>query len=333
MTVLRFALLIYGFIGIFVSGGLFFSRASRGSTYLAIFVGLLAVEAFEFLYSTSEVVQLYPYFFLLNFFVSGVIYGPIFLFHFKEVLDKKITWAEVAHFLPAIATIFYLWDIWMLNGLDRITYSQEHFMDEIMPLNYFRASHQLFYGLWIEVLIKRNFQTLDAKKRVYSIAIISIYLIATVFVSWLTEFAESWRGDFIYYYFIAFTLILVIAYLLYSDPKFLTKLSKKYLTSSISKSEMTEIQKQLHLLMEDQKLYLDRELSLRKVSEKLGKTGHQVSQTLSEMAGEGFNDYINRLRVNQARKMLESDEFDHFKIEAIGLESGFNNKVTFTQLF
>jgi AraC-like DNA-binding protein len=46
-----------------------------------------------------------------------------------------------------------------------------------------------------------------------------------------------------------------------------------------------------------------------------------------------FSDFINSLRVEQAKKFLSDNEFSQYTIVAIGLECGFNSKSTFYSAF
>ena len=44
---------------------------------------------------------------------------------------------------------------------------------------------------------------------------------------------------------------------------------------------------------------------------------------------KSFIDYMNELRVNQAKKLLTDTDYNQYTITAIGLESGCNSKSTF----
>lgn len=333
MPYLRFGLLAYAIVGIFVSGGLFFRRDLQGRKPLALFVFFISFEMLEFLFETSAVVKLYPYLILMEYFPIGFLYGPLIFIHLRQLLGKDNDWKVLLHFIPVLLMCLHLIFYWEMPPLERIEYMRQHFLDRIMPLNYLRAAHQGIYGLWCLWILKHNFEMLTIKKRSYTLLLAGIYFLATVLISWYTMFAESWRGDFIFYYFSISTLIFLIAYLLYEDPSFLQKLSKKYLTSSVNDDLKYEIRTKLNRVMKDESVFLSGDLNLKVLSEKIGVKSHQLSQTLSELMNEGFNDFVNRHRVEHAKKLLLDPQFDYLKIEAIGLECGFNNKVTFNNAF
>lgn len=46
-----------------------------------------------------------------------------------------------------------------------------------------------------------------------------------------------------------------------------------------------------------------------------------------------FNDYINKLRIEEAIKMLNDEKFSQYTITSIGLEAGFNSNASFYRAF
>ena len=94
--------------------------------------------------------------------------------------------------------------------------------------------------------------------------------------------------------------------------------------------------KQLDLFEEyilQQRNFLDPLLSLEKSAEHLGVNKTYLSRILNQELNISFNDYINNLRVEEAKKILEQPEFENYTLSAIGLEAGFNSKSTFYTAF
>ena len=219
MSVLRFILLTQAVLAIFIAGGLFFKYDEIKSRSIAVFVFLFGFEIGVYLYSTSEVVFLYPQFVGLFYFPLGFVYGPLLLAHITSIQGKGISKKFLLHFLPVVIMVLMLLDIYAMDGLDRMAYSKANFLNRIMPYNYARVIHTLMYGIFCTVLVKKNYYK-DSFERLYSFAICLIYFLAAIFISFFTLFADGWR-DFIYYYLIANSIVLLIGYLLYSKPDFL----------------------------------------------------------------------------------------------------------------
>lgn len=83
----------------------------------------------------------------------------------------------------------------------------------------------------------------------------------------------------------------------------------------------------------DEKLYLDPLLSMETVASDLGMSKSYFSKLINSYSNYNFSDFINSLRVEQAKKFLSDGEFSQYTIVAIGLECGFNSKSTFYSAF
>ncbi|MCA0933276.1 helix-turn-helix domain-containing protein [Lutimonas saemankumensis] len=83
----------------------------------------------------------------------------------------------------------------------------------------------------------------------------------------------------------------------------------------------------------NQKIYLDPFLSLDSLALSLQLSSGYLSNLINTFADTHFTDYINKFRIEQAKKMLIDKDFADYTIISIGLESGFNSKSTFYKAF
>ena len=81
--------------------------------------------------------------------------------------------------------------------------------------------------------------------------------------------------------------------------------------------------------IQNNKLYLNPYLSLNMLSNELNLSEGYISQIMNKSFNHNFTDYINSLRVEDAKVMLISRDYDNYTILSIGLESGFNSKSSF----
>ncbi len=58
-----------------------------------------------------------------------------------------------------------------------------------------------------------------------------------------------------------------------------------------------------------------------------------LSLIINNIAGKSFTDYLNEMRVEQAKSLLLDLDYSNYTITSIGLESGFNSKSTFYTVF
>ncbi|WP_146221532.1 helix-turn-helix domain-containing protein [Winogradskyella epiphytica] len=236
------------------------------------------------------------------------------------------------HLAPIVIFWIGYGDVLMMEGRIRSQYVIEHFYDRTMTWNYFLAVVMMVYSLSSLVLLYVKGKDLTAKRLQYAVFIVLAYVCSSVLILYLTRYAEGWR-DFASYYLVLTLLIFGVGYFLIKNPDFLKQIKKKYFTSNLRKNDMKRIQSKIENAFINDKVFLDGKINISKLSKLLNEKQHHVSQTFSEVLFENFNDYVNRHRVEVAKKYLRDASYNNFKIEAIAKECGFNNKVTFYKAF
>jgi YesN/AraC family two-component response regulator len=78
-------------------------------------------------------------------------------------------------------------------------------------------------------------------------------------------------------------------------------------------------------------LYLEYDLKLNVLAEKLDKSVHHISQAINQNANMSFPDFINSFRIEEAKKKLLEPK--PATIFAISLDVGFNSKAAFYTAF
>jgi AraC-like DNA-binding protein len=81
------------------------------------------------------------------------------------------------------------------------------------------------------------------------------------------------------------------------------------------------------------KPYLNQQLKVEDVAQKLGVTQKQVSAALKSTYGLHFNVFVNKYRIQEALKLLANLDYQYIKIEHIAKEVGFGSKVSFYNAF
>ena len=85
--------------------------------------------------------------------------------------------------------------------------------------------------------------------------------------------------------------------------------------------------------MENEKLYLQPDMSVKTVSLKIGVNTTYLSQVINDVFHMNFNNYINEYRIKDARKMLTDPENTHLTIPAIVEKAGFKSRPSFNDAF
>ena len=85
--------------------------------------------------------------------------------------------------------------------------------------------------------------------------------------------------------------------------------------------------------MEENRSYLNRNLTLSELSKELSISPHLLSQLINEHFSNNFNDFINNYRIDEAKRLLGNPEFNNLTIASIAYDSGFNTLSAFNAAF
>lgn len=91
--------------------------------------------------------------------------------------------------------------------------------------------------------------------------------------------------------------------------------------------------KRLRRAMEVERLYLDPSLSLPSLARVLKLSPQHVSRLINAGIGVSFNDYVNRLRIEEVTRILALPEGASRKIGQLGFDCGFNSASVFYAAF
>jgi AraC-like DNA-binding protein len=81
------------------------------------------------------------------------------------------------------------------------------------------------------------------------------------------------------------------------------------------------------------RLFLNPNIKLKDISIELNLSEGYISQLINKHSNSNFNDFINKLRIEESKRILKDIDFKNYTITAIGLESGFNSKSSFYSAF
>lgn len=95
-------------------------------------------------------------------------------------------------------------------------------------------------------------------------------------------------------------------------------------------ARMQSIAAKLDAAMREQRLYLDEDLSLAKLSSDIGVSENHISETLSQHLGTHFFHYVNGFRIEEAKRQLADGPK---LVSTIAFDVGFNSKSTFNTAF
>lgn len=113
----------------------------------------------------------------------------------------------------------------------------------------------------------------------------------------------------------------------------LLQLENKYSSSSLKGMEEMKLYFRMKELIEQEKLYLDPDLSLKDVADRLHTNTKYLSQVVNHHAGQNFQQFINTYRVEDAKRKILDESNNNLTLFGIARQCGFKNKSTFYKVF
>jgi AraC-like DNA-binding protein len=101
----------------------------------------------------------------------------------------------------------------------------------------------------------------------------------------------------------------------------------------LSDEKLEEYKSELISLMVTKKPFLDAELTLVKLAEQMKISSHLLSYLINNGFSENFFQFVNRYRVEEAKKLLNDKNMNHLSLIGIAYEVGFNSKTVFNTTF
>jgi AraC-like DNA-binding protein len=111
------------------------------------------------------------------------------------------------------------------------------------------------------------------------------------------------------------------------------EIKKKYAKSALTPEASIDYYKRLIKFMEGKKPYLQNNLTLANVIHELSVSTHHLSQVINEQANLNFFEFINKYRIEEAKKLLKCRDKEYLSIAAISFEAGFNSVSSFNSVF
>ena len=108
---------------------------------------------------------------------------------------------------------------------------------------------------------------------------------------------------------------------------------KKYKTANIPVAELRKLKKQVDELMTEEQLYLNPELKLSDIANRLNTSSFVLSYLFNQHMKTSFYDYINQLRVDYFKQRVKMGDTKLYTLDALATRCGYNSRTTFFRNF
>ena len=117
------------------------------------------------------------------------------------------------------------------------------------------------------------------------------------------------------------------------DTEYVTEPKTKYTGIFIKDADIEQYVAKLKHFMTTQKPYLDANISLPVLANKLDIPSHHLSRVINEQFGANFFDFINQYRIEEVKTRIGNPEYENLSLLGIAFDCGFNTKSAFNRVF
>lgn len=107
----------------------------------------------------------------------------------------------------------------------------------------------------------------------------------------------------------------------------------KYEDTRISPLQLTQNLDLIKSVITNERLFLDKDLSLAKISEKTQLPPRTISLTLNQMANQNFVDFINSYRIEWFKESIKQGSSSNYTMVAVAEDCGFKSSSVFYAAF
>lgn len=323
-------------------------------------IGIVALHLLNYLFYYNGTWNQYPN--LIGITVPfPLLYGPlIYLYTKYSIIEgSRLSRKDYLHFVPALFSYMYMFrffffftgsqKIQIINGeiSDFSTFTILLMFGYVLSGIIYSVLAYSKIGMY-EKVVKNNFSNQERislqwlKYAIWSLALIFI-IVATILI--LREglgVQFSFNADLIFYSLIVL-LIFCIGFFgiqqqnifsnsILSDQTIMLPVSEaEYKKSGLKSEKARQIHEQLQNVMLNEKPFLNPKLTLAELAEMMQVSSNNLSQVINQYEQVNFNDFVNKYRIDEFIK--RSKQQSGFSILANALDSGFNSKSSFNNVF
>ncbi len=345
------------YIGISQSffSGLLISTKKPITTANRLMAAWLFMICIELMFAllNSTVIEMYSFPFIT------FTYGPLLFLYVKFMTNpgKKFNWFSMLHFIPFV--VFFTVSV-IFRSEPLVRDLRSFFVpDKLISL-------RIVYGtsFFLSITLYSVLAFIEIKRHQDNLKNLVSYTSGVITLNWLKVISISFYsayfiffilgglnmiGNFIPFdpYFVIFGFIALFSFVFsfygIKQPVIFgqalkpddedKKDTEKYVKSGLKDPEaMAHLQKIISFV-EDNKPFLDRDLSIQDLSSMTCIPRHHITQILNEKHKKSFFTFINGYRVKEVIERFSNPKYAHYTILAIAFDAGFNSKTTFNSIF
>ena len=299
------------------------SKNQKANWFLGLFLWSLAIEVLRTFLESVEFEEIE-----IHVLQTSLATISLLFLYVRQTFNLTVNFKYILLFIPFIIVNLFSFP-------EEITKWFEYFFNSILLVLLLKdlKHHQ--------VNIKDYYSDIENKSLNWIKTIVFIYLFFYAF--WIIEDILGIANNDVSYYFASVSMVLTffmiywIAYNGFSQSEiFTSKLFLEEENKEVKQPEEKATKKLFENIarrIEEEKIYSDKNLNLRLLSEKVGIREKELSKLINHHTQNNFYYFINKFRVQAFKKLLSSKKAKQLSLLGLANEAGFSYKSTFYAVF
>ncbi len=326
----------------------------RANRYLAFLLCAVSISILNLFFIRTNMYHITSYTYKIPV-ISTLLFGPFIYFYARAIIlpHSQPGHRDWVHFIPflLVSVLFMpylLKDKWYKYEVLTSCINISNFRYEQFELLFIVLFSQV--QLWIYLfivsrmlkeyqqtekegdsdIIHMNFNSLRFFISLFAVVYVTIFLLCISVLKYNYIITFSALGVVV-----SISIFILGYYLLKKNALFTLTPRKVTKPETVDLSEQTihSLTQRLNKLMEEERLFTNPELNLNDLAKRLDISRNTLSQYLNICLKTNYNDYINRLRVEEMKLLLLDSNKSYLTIQALAQEAGFQSKTTYNRLF
>lgn len=315
---------------------------------LAAVVGLYSLQLLEIVLYWTKVLLEAPHLWGATWFFP-YLYGPLLYLYARAMTGASFAWkrGQAAHLLPFVFAVTLFAPFYLQSGTAKAasleaTYVRTGEVSVNAWMLGFWLAQFILFAIYLALSIRQVGKDSSLQHRWLRrlVAAFSLTFACWFFYGLAVGFGFPYQKAIDLAAVLAMTATIYgVGYAALRQPEiFVGELDgapskERYAGSTLKQSDANDYATRLKELMESQKPYQDAELRLEGLARLMGVPPHHLSQVINQGFGLNFNDFVNRYRVDEAKRLMTDSKHQSETLLSLAFEAGFNNKTSFNQAF
>lgn len=332
-------------LGLFASIILWFRKENRLSNrFLALLLLAFSLWLIHTFYSISGIYAQDPNFYFRPIYYSFA-FGPLIYFYVRSITNNEFQFKAIyyLHFIP----VLFQASLYLFLFFQTYNYKNWYWQNVHYPYTYkiefdgTFLSLAIYLGFSIYLLIKyqkwiiNNYSESSKIKLNRLKLILALFLLLCLF--WFLEvILRTFYTQYSDFTILLMGILILLLALLGINQKDLGHINFNN-ADHPKKTKITEIDPQvidtILSRMKEEKDYLNPALTLKEFAHNCKYPSRVISEHINHGLKKTFHDFVNEYRVQEVVNILKSEDKNHYTIESIAYDAGFNSKATFNRIF